>query len=1145
MNNLYKTPFRVINASAGSGKTFALTRAYLTHLLGVKVKRPFKNQLALTFTNKAVDDMKNRILERLVSFSKGQDVDDQMATYLMSDLKIGPEELERRADRMIRLILKDYGAFQVMTIDKFTNRIVNVFSKDFGLSQNFEIELELEKMADDIIHSIVWEVSQHSDDATTTKFKDFAREMSYREQDWNPIKPLKKLLKEIYNENNKPDIDKFKEINDDQLNEIQNRLYTLRESLRTTVNKAISDSLENLKIESSLVSADREKLIHDNATKGVRENEAKRNAIRDFKKFLEKITNLISRNSEELKPFMYGGSRSNLGKEKIGEFRDKVEIELKRFTLINKILKNWIPFSMLQTLSGRIQKYQHDEQRMLLSELNHKVSEVVKNSPTPFIYERFGEQFRHYYIDEFQDTSVLQWENLIPLIGNSLSSEDVNHQAGSLLIVGDPKQAIYRWRGGKREQLVDLIFKDKELFSGIKQEIEELDTNYRSKDNIVLFNNEFYQYACNLSSDEEFKKTFIRSETSLGAVQRTNHKPGGYVQVELVNTNKPKAINSESHEKEANGIILDDQNYADKIIGLEQQERDVYSDDKVKGKNLFKELTILKTLKAIYQSKNLGYRYRDISILVRSNRESTIISEKLTENEIPFISEGSLKLNNSEDVQFVLNLVHLTVHQNDKAIQKKLLDRLWTAYKKSLTSTSIDYHDFVNRAINRDNFTKKPTYMVLKAVEQWIGRDFQWHIFVHLNLFEAVEYVISSFNFLKLENAAIQSFLEVVYEFSTKGKATFHDFLEFWEARKDKLSFESPSVEDCVTVLTAHKAKGLEFPIVIIPFVVEEFRLNKPGEARTDWVPIDPEEGLDIGVEKAWLSIKKEDFVDYHGGALKTTYERLWSEHLNEEMNILYVATTRASEALFLIVNYDKAKKDVQAIPKLFGKFSEDQIESTDLQFNLIEREQVGTTGFSIGEFRHHSKSDVSEQDKSKKNIDVVDVTSSYSWLNRIIKRVNVKSDPFIQRGSKTHTILEKLITYQDVDTITEKYVRLFWNDEQLKERIRDIMIKIVNHPEISICYRQPSESIYCEKGLLAPSRSPEEETIRLVPDRVVVLQDKVIVLDYKTGKLDGKHYVQLEKYVSVVKEIHEKPVEAFLVYIDISEQAISVKKIN
>lgn len=1131
MNSIYKPPFRVINASAGSGKTFALTRAYLTHLLGAKVKRPFENQLALTFTNKAVDEMKTRILERLSDFSKGENLDDQMATYLMSDLKIGSEELQIRSDRMLQLILKDYGAFQVMTIDKFTNRIVNVFSKDFGLSQNFEIELELEKMADDVIHSIVWEVSENSDDSTRTKFTDFAREMSSRDQDWNPIKPLKKLLKEIYNENNKPDIDKFNKIDDGQLNKIQHQLHDLRKNLSATINNAISESQANLKIESSQVMGENQKIA---------------NAIADVEKFLEKITNLISRNSEELKAFMYGGSRSKLGKEKLKEFRDKVELELRRFTLINKILKNWIPFSMLQILSKRVQDYQHVEQRMLLNELNHKVSEVVKNSPAPFIYQRFGEQFKHFYIDEFQDTSVLQWENLIPLIDNSLTAEDVDNQAGSLLIVGDPKQAIYRWRGGKREQLVDLIFKDKEPFF-IKQEIEELDTNYRSRDNIVLFNNEFYQYACNLSSDEEFKKTFIRSETSLGAVQKTNGKPGGYVQIELINTKKSKDTNFESIESEDKDNKIDNQSYVERIIALEQLEKDLYLDPKLKGKSLFDKLTVIKTVKAIYQSKKLRYRYKNIGILVRSNNESTTIAKGLTEYGIPFISEGSLKLNNSEDVQFVLNLVHLTIHKNDKAIQKKLLDRLWTEYnKENPKSPSIEYHDFVCSGINNNQdikFKNKLTYVVLDDVKKWFNHSFRWYVFINLSLFEAIEYVISSFNFLKLENVAIRSLLEVVYEFSNKGKATFHDFLEFWEARMDKLSFESPELEDCVTILTSHKAKGLEFPIVIIPFVVEEFRLNKPGEARTDWVPIEPEEGLDIAVQKAWLSIKKEDFVDYHGGALKTTYERLWSEHLNEEMNILYVATTRASEALFLIIHYDKAKKDVQAIPKLFGKFSEDHIESTDLQFDLIEREQVGTTGFSVGEFRRYSKSD-GKKPYEGDTIEV-NVSSDYQWLKRIIKRVKVKSDPFIQRGTKTHAILEKLINYQDIDIIIEKHVKLFWDDEQLKGQIRNIMHKIVNHPEISICYRQPRESIYCEKGLLDPSRSSEEETIRLVPDRVVVLQDKVIVLDYKTGKQHKKHHVQLEEYVSVVKEIHQKPVEAFLVYIDISEQAISVKRLN
>ncbi|MCY4299143.1 MAG: UvrD-helicase domain-containing protein [Flavobacteriaceae bacterium] len=1139
--------FRVVIASAGSGKTSIIAKSYLTQLLRSKDRWPFKKQLALTFTNKAVDEMKTRILDHLAEFSKGQNLSSHVAQYIYQQLEISSDELQLKSSHMLKSILKDYGAFQVITLDKFTNRIVQMFSKDLKLPQNFKIELNLKKMVNDIVESLVWEVNEKDENLVTKKFKMFCQEISSRGETWDQLQPIKKLCYELYSENNLPYVEKIKKLSEDELNTIEKTLITNRDVLQKKMFQLVDKLLEEIRFIDNKLN-DGQKVYFKEA-------------------FDVKRRELIQYKSADYSSFLSLRSNKHLT-DQFHSYRLEMEEYAKKFTLYNKILKNWGPFSMLQLLSEKISEFQQSESRMLLSELNQKVGYVVKNSPTPFIYERFGEKYKHYFLDEFQDTSMLQWNNLIPLIDNVLEPMDQHetdpsdhlNPPGSLILVGDPKQAIYRWRGGKSEQLLDLETKAIKPFQ-IEQRVETLDTNYRSGANIIQFNNALYEFASKLFRDEQFTSVFTHVQ------QRVGGKTGGYIRVEMLDPKRniafpkeDKDFNIKNLEKqvETEAELFQNYNLEEKLEFLSKKERHLLLQNE-KGDDII----ALKVLKAIMESKIKGYSYSEIAILVRTNKQSTIIAQELFHHQIPFISEGSLKLENSPEVLLIIDLLELCVSPNDKAILKRIAQKLW--YHHEELKSKIDYHDFVSQLIAPQDSPKSKnqkksvsTFQFFHRLKLYYKHSFSWFVFKNLSLYESVEYAIWKIDFLDYRKLALTYFQEDVYEFASEKSVTVYEYLDYWHFNKSELSFESPTELDAIQVLTIHKAKGLEFPVVILPYATRKFKLLS---GISDWAPIE-DQGIEIPLKKVWIPISSdlEKFTSENqvepNKSLSRFYKKLKSDVLNEEMNNFYVATTRASESLFIFSEFPAKKTSQQSLEKLFDHFFKLN------EFAKSAFESVGiyqhASIFEIGDFEKSSSDKYEKQKPLSKQMDEeedfmeLDISTSLRWINKITKQTDIQSKLSIQTGNEIHSIMEHIKVPSDIDYAMQINSELYWDNPKLEQQIRQIIEKIVNHQELSLYFNQDSSKVICETGIIMSEKNMQRDQLsRIKPDRIVLFEDRTVLIDYKmtykmkNDPVNKEYFEQLNGYGDVLKQLYQKPVEKYLVYIEWIKSNVKVIEVD
>jgi ATP-dependent exoDNAse (exonuclease V) beta subunit len=580
---MQRPSFAIYDASAGSGKTYALVKEYLKIILVAKKNDAYRNILAITFTNKAVHEMKSRIVGSLSEFAK--DEPSQKAQDLMQDLAVETElsviQIKIKSQQIIKHIIHNYAAFDISTIDKFAHKVIRAFALDLGLQMNFEVSLESDNLLTEAVDALI---SQAGEDETLTKLLiNFTMEKTDDDKSWDISREIFEVGKLIQNENNREEIAHFK-------------------------GKSISDFLE---IKSKL--ADASKIIE-------KENVA----------LAENALQLIEKNGINVKSFSRGTFPNHLQSIADGKFNPKNktfrEVEdisinktakdtaiiesiipellqilgkiYKNFEqrdFYNAFLKNITPLSLLSTISQELKKIQDEQNVLSIAEFNSLIHKEIQNQPAPFIYERLGERYRHFFIDEFQDTSEMQWQNLIPLIDNATSSE-IDGEKGTLMIVGDPKQSIYRWRGGKAEQFIDLS-KNHNPFNNPEKSIQHLDKNYRSYSEVIEFNNRFFQMLSHQFENEDYKDLYENH-----SFQKSNSKTGGYVNISFL----PLI------EKEADS---------------EEEEEELTKTD----------LYVQATLKTILEVRKKGFKYNDIAILVRHNKNGTSIANYLIEHGIPIL----------------------------------------------------------------------------------------------------------------------------------------------------------------------------------------------------------------------------------------------------------------------------------------------------------------------------------------------------------------------------------------------------------------------------------------------------------------------------------------------------------------------------
>ncbi|MEP2936478.1 MAG: UvrD-helicase domain-containing protein [Gilvibacter sp.] len=749
--------FLVYTASAGSGKTFTLVKEYLIKIFTTPGNDGFKHILAITFTNKAVAEMKSRIIKNLIEIAahpEGQELT-YMQIELCSILNKNNAQLKQKAQSILVALLHNYAAFSVETIDSFNHRLIRTFAKDLGLNTNFEVTLDVKLLLSQAVDRYVSKAGV--DQAVTDTLVAFALSKTEQDKSWDVTFELNNVATLLISEPHFKNLTRLLAKEDHEWDALKTTLEKRESQLKTSIKQAASQFFQRIQSQGLLYT--------DFSRSSIPKHFEMVQAMR-----LDINWNTAMRANISEAAF-YTKTQSEDKKALIDEIRPEIEalfLESKEalfaYGLTKALLQGLVPLSVLRAINSEFEALKEELNVVTITEFNRRINEQIKDQPAPFIYERLGDRYRHFFIDEFQDTSQMQWTNLLPLVENALAQLYSDDSAGSLMIVGDAKQAIYRWRGGASEQFISL-YQGESPFSTTPTP-KTLDTNYRSHSEIVLFNNQFFSYASQFLSNEAYQLLYKD-----GNAQKTTTKEGGYVQFSFV-TDSLKSELQESIPRKVEAILQD--------------------------------------------CLARGYALKDICILTRRKEESLLMANYLKQKDLLVQSTDSVLVANSELVQFVVSMLQLLVNFNDAEARFQVLQFL-----HEHSQATIPLHDYLKHGLAASRGQ-------LEAVWDESGYSFNFLTFESKELYEAVEYLIQAFNLQENVDAFLRSFLEHVHSFEQKNDASLTGFLEFWEQKKEDLGIPLTKQIDAVNIMTVHSSKGLQFEVVIFPFANSSFEnINK------------------------------------------------------------------------------------------------------------------------------------------------------------------------------------------------------------------------------------------------------------------------------------------------------------------------------
>lgn len=1019
--------FQIYNASAGSGKTYQLTKNYLKIILGSSSFTPFRQILALTFTNKAVAEMKQRILDSLFAFSQTTDTPSSLFNEVSNDLKLAPNELQEKAKRLLKVLLHNYSYFEVSTIDKFNHKLIRTFAHDLKLEQNFEVELDQDLLLNQSVNRVL---SKAGKDAQLTKaLLDFSLEKIDNFNSWNITRDLVDIGKILFQENHAQALD---ELGDKKISEFTTAKNAVKKRMEAYGNRMVECANASLELMTAnqLVPADFYQSWFPNFLQKVAARDFDINFKAKWKQDLENAT-LYTKTTKDAIKQTIDGLRSSF----VANF-NSLKDAFTYYTFLAKAYRSFLPLTLINELRYELKQLQKEENLLSISEFNAIISKEIKNQPIPFIYERLGEKYRHYFIDEFQDTSIKQWQNLVPLIANALEGEDEQRQKGSLMLVGDVKQAIYRWRGGEALQFLELSNGRQQPFM-VAPDFFRLNHNWRSYSTIVLFNNSFFTHIANKLGNSEYQELY-----KLGNQQLPNPKQGGMVHVQFLEEDKQ----AETHPH------------------------------------------CLETLKQIQKLIAHGAAFTDICVLVRDNKKALLLADYLSQEHIPVVSSEALLLKSSPEVNFIIHLCYYLTGSDKQYHAFAMLEFL-------NGSSSLDHDDIVKKLHSFEGYLQE-NYQVDTNQLKWQG------------MLDVAELAIKRFKLAEESNAFLNFFVDSIFDFNKKQQGSVAGFLDYWELKKDKLAIAAPEKTNAVQLMTVHKSKGLEFPFVIFPFA--DTIINDAKKADNIWVPVDANTFQGFNT----IMMKANESIAEYSPEVNAAYTKETHASELDDFNVLYVAMTRAVQGLFVICN--TPKKASFSYASLLSDYVGQQPNFNAEQGCFILGDlPKGTTQAPF-------------QDPTMGIPYIYTTKTKYSF--RHISAVAVDPDAMqteaAQRGEILHAALAK------ITDITNVKLAVDWLNaqKQLTEAEKTFFKKQVDqviYNKTLAPYFSESAVVWNEKDIISPSGKIYR------PDRVVFLDEKATVIDYKTGTVSQKHEEQITSYAQILGQMGHIVEKSIIVYID------------
>ncbi len=1088
----------IYKASAGSGKTFRIVREYLKMVF----QRPaaYKNILAVTFTNKATAEMKDRILKDLSSLASGKS--SGHLEFLMFEFRQTEDQIRLSAEKILKLILHDYSRFSVSTIDSFFQRVIRAFSREMRLNGSFRTELDSQIVLEEAVDRLFLEID--SNEGLRSWMLEFADENLKEGKSWNFREDLTGRGKELFKE-------EFKLFSEPLLAKLADKSYLagynqqLRKIFDDYEQRMIAIGKQGLGlIASQGLSVDQFKYGKSSFA-----NHFNKLSLGNLQlpgsRTLDACDNLESwykgTDSPELKQRFESVYEDGLN-QLLSDSISLIQTDGILANTAKVIMANLFSFGLLTDIALKVQEVSREKNLVLLNDSTQLLRKVISGSDSPFVYEKMGSVYQNFMLDEFQDTSRLQWHNFKPLIDNSLAEGNRN------IIVGDVKQSIYRWRNGDWNLLATQIEKD---FSHYDTSVIPLDTNWRSSKTVIDFNNIlFSECSKNLNADFET------------ALSNSGYADDKFTQMRGI------ILQAYTDHYQKLSVKIQAEGYV-KLQFIESE----HSTKKSSYHEAAIELMILQ-LELVQEN---GVRPADIAILVREKREGAevaqaLLNRKISNPDSPYcydvISNDSLLISQSLVVRFILNFLTLFSQGTNDIVKSDLIYGYYT-YLLPLINGEMEASDKTNL---HDLVTINQS--VPDLFKPWFrepgNADFDPSL-LSLPLFELASLVAKHFQLtnIKGELVYLEGFLDLVLQFGRDESGGIAGFLDWWEAAGKSKSITLSEGQNAISILTIHKSKGLEFHTVIIPFCDWDL-IPKPNKAPFLWChPTQaPFDQMDLVLVQYGSVLQQTLFAEAY------FHEMLYS--FVDNLNLLYVAFTRAINSLIVFCPY--AINPLKNISSLIQGL----IENVPL-LDSIDRERY----INLAEFWNSDLKKLEIGELKKVLYTTLNTGSDNKVLNQLILagkqsrlKLRIHSDVYFElndsskssrigHGKLMHELFEKISTLSDVPNSINRVLSEGKIDSQTAAQYKDIILQVlVDEPFKS--WFSGDWKVFNERDILRGKES------RHRPDRVMIKGDELIVLDYKTGEKSDTHHAQVRGYLKdFIKMGYPEP-KGFLWYLSENE---------
>ena len=1080
-----KSQLTVYKASAGSGKTFTLAREYMT--LVIDNPYAYRTILAVTFTNKATEEMKLRILGQLYGIAHHLPESDQYLNQIHEALPhLSESQIRKNAEAALRLLIHNYNYFHVQTIDTFFQSVLRNLARELDLTANLRIGLndyQVEQQAvDELIESL------EDTDKLLFWIMEYIKENIADDKGWNVIGQIKSFGEHIFRDYYKENADKLSErmAEDGFFEGFKEKMKNIKKKAKEQFDEIAASFFDALE-EGGYSAEDL-----SGKTRGIWSyfNKIKNGKYGDddlvnltFTKCMESPDNWVKKADVKSHTALYQQVSSVL--YPILQFSEQHRPTLvKMYKSADLTVKHLNQLRLLGSIDKKVRTMNQEANRFLLSDTQTLLHSLIQDSDSPFIFEKIGTQLNHVMIDEFQDTSTIQWKNFKVLLEETMSREDAGN-----LIVGDVKQSIYRWRSGDWRLLNNI---ESEFINPKKQlDIETLDTNYRSDRNVIDFNNAFFVEAAKQEYENlkeampEEAQQLLNAYADVEQKVPANKRAQGYVEIKLLKTQE-------------------DEDTADESTG--------------KGKG---ERMMQLCLETVDKLVARGVPTNKIAILVRNNQTIQDIAEYfMNHSDYEMVSDEAFRLDASQAVQTLVTALHYLMHPNDDIARATLL-------KYALTY--LDSEELVTQLTsNRQEYLEIPLL------------DLTERLFTEFRLGEVED--------MKAQSAYVCAFYDKLNAFLADNSSDIEAFLQEWDANLHGKSIHCDGT-DGIRLLTIHKSKGLEYDHVIMPYC--DWQLEKsntiwctPQEEPYNELPLVP---VDFSAGQMKQSIYEPDYHHEHLQNMVDNLNLLYVAFTRAGHN-LYVFGKRATQnyrSNIIELSLDQVAEKLKKAQESISPLAEDKEVPVEIH-GLGTDSKTSDIVFTYGEPYIPKQKVVMEM---KLNSNVFTLPSEMMETEIIVsskmpefKQSNKSRDLivgdeeeeqqkyYIKMGTVLHSLFSTIRTHDDIDGALKQLELdgVLYDENISKEKVREMIRKRLESDKVNDWFSDRWE-IFNECSIISMNKG-KMEVHR--PDRVMKDENETIVVDFKFGKPRQEYHDQVKGYMDLLLGMGHPNVKGYLWYV-------------